>query len=155
MKLYRVCSYKYLHDLSGEGASINGGRWNSAGRVALYTSESKSLAVLEVLANTPLAILRADFSVITLELTGSFSTDEYTLKDLPAGWNTYPVPVAVARMGDRWLRAGNSLLLKVPSAILPSECNVIINPAHPDFNKVKITDTEKLAIDKRIEENLR
>ncbi len=139
--------------MSGTGARINGGRWNSTGKAALYTSESKSLALLEVLSNTPLAILRTDFSVITLELTGNFSTDEYTLKDLPAGWNTYPV--SVTRMGDRWLTAGKSLLLKVPSVIVPSECNVIINPAHPDFNKVKITDTEKLVIDKRIEENLR
>ena len=155
MKLYRACSYKYLYDLSGEGARINGGRWNSAGKAALYTSENKSLALLEVLSNTPLVILRADFSVITLELTGSFSTDEYTLNDLPAGWNTYPVPIPVTRMGDRWLTAGSSLLLKVPSVIVPSECNIIINPAHPDFNKVKITDTEKLVIDKRIEENLR
>lgn len=154
MKLYRACSYKYLHDLSGAGARINGGRWNSAGKAALYTSESKSLALLEVLANTPLAILRTDFSIITLELTGSFSTDEYTLKELPAGWSAYPVPVAVTRMGDRWLTAGRSLLLKVPSVIVPSECNVIINPAHPDFNKIKIIATEKLVIDKRIEENL-
>ena len=154
MKLYRACSYKYLHDLSGAGARINGGRWNSAGKAALYTSESKSLALLEVLANTPLGILRTDFSIITLELTGSFSTDEYTLKELPDGWSAYPVPVSVTRMGDRWLTAGRSLLLKVPSVIVPSECNVIINPAHPDFNKIKIIATEKLVIDKRIEENL-
>lgn len=154
MKLYRSCSFKYLHDLSGAGARINGGRWNSVGRAALYTSESKSLAILEVLANTPLAILRANFSILTLEITGSFSTDEYTLSDLPAGWNAYPVPVAVTRMGDRWLTAGKTLLLKVPSVIVPSEYNVIVNPMHPDFSKIKITATEKLVIDKRIEGHL-
>lgn len=154
MKLYRVCSFKYLHDLSGAGARINGGRWNSVGKAALYTSENKSLAILEVLANTPLAILRADFSILTLEITGSFSTDEYALKDLPAGWDTYPVPISITRMGDRWLTSGKTLLLKVPSVIVPSEYNVIINPTHHDFNKIKITATEKLVIDKRIEENL-
>lgn len=154
MKLYRSCSFKYLHDLSGAGARINGGRWNSVGKAALYTSESKSLAILEVLANTPLAILRANFSILTLEITGSFSTDEYTLSDLPAGWNAYPVPVSVTRMGDRWLTAGKALLLKVPSVIVPSEYNVIVNPMHPDFSKVKIAATEKLVIDKRIEEHL-
>lgn len=154
MKLYRACSFKYLHDLSGAGARINGGRWNSVGKAALYTSESKSLAILEVLANTPLAILRANFSILTLEITGSFSTDEYTLKELPAEWDTYPVPISVTRMGDRWLTAGKTLLLKVPSVIVPSECNVIINPIHPDFSKIKIKATEKLVIDKRIEENL-
>ncbi len=154
MKLYRSCSFKYLHDLSGAGARINGGRWNSVGRAALYTSESKSLAILEVLANTPLAILRANFSILTLEITGSFLTDEYTLSDLPAGWNAYPVPVSVTRMGDRWLTAGKTLLLKVPSVIVPSEYNVIVNPMHPDFSKIKITATEKLVIDKRIEEHL-
>jgi RES domain-containing protein len=154
VKLYRSCSFKYLHDLSGAGARINGGRWNSVGRAALYTSESKSLAILEVLANTPLAVLRANFSILTLEITGSFLTDEYTLSDLPAGWNAYPVPVSVTRMGDRWLTAGKTLLLKVPSVIVPSEYNVIVNPMHPDFSKIKITATEKLVIDKRIEEHL-
>ncbi len=154
MKLYRSCSFKYLHDLSGAGARINGGRWNSVGRAALYTSESKSLAIPEVLANTPLAILRANFSILTLEITGSFLTDEYTLSDLPAGWNAYPVPVSVTRMGDRWLTAGKTLLLKVPSVILPSEYNFIVNPNHPHFSKIKIKATEKLVIDKRIEEHL-
>jgi len=154
VKLYRACSYKYLHDLSGSGARINGGRWNSVGKAALYTSESKSLAILEVLANTPLAILRAGFSILTLELTSNFSTDEYALKDLPSGWNTYPVPISITRIGDRWLTAGKTLLLKVPSVIVPSEYNVIINPAHPGFNKIKVTTTEELMIDKRIEENL-
>lgn len=154
MKLYRSCSFKYLHDLSGAGARINGGRWNSVGRAALYTSESKSLAILEVLANTPLAILRANFSILTLEITGSVLTDEYTPGDLPAGWNAYPVPAAVTRMGDRWLTAGKTLLLKVPSVIVPSEHNVIVNPMHPDFSKIKITATEKLVIDKRIEGHL-
>lgn len=140
--------------MSGSGARINGGRWNSPGKAALYTSETKSLAMLEVLTNTPLAILRSDFSIITIEITGSFSTDEYTLKDLPSGWNEYPVPISIIRMGDRWLTAGKSLLLRVPSVIVPSECNLIINPAHPDFSKVKITGTEKLVIDKRVEQNL-
>ena len=118
MKLYRACSFKYLHDLSGAGARINGGRWNSVGKAALYTS------------------------------------DEYAVKDLPAGWNAYPVPISITRLGDRWLTDGKILLLKVPSVIVPSEYNVIINPAHPDFNKIKITATEKLAIDKRTEQNL-
>lgn len=154
MILYRACSYKYQHDLSGSGARINGGRWNSPGKAALYTSGTKSLAMLEVLTNTPLAILRSDFSIITIEITGGFSTDEYTLQDLPAGWNEYPVPVSIIRMGDRWLAAGKSLLLRVPSAIVPSEYNLIINPAHPDFSKVRITGTEKLVIDKRVEQNL-
>ena len=154
MKLYRACSFKYLHDLSGAGARINGGRWNSVGKAALYTSENKSLAILEVLANTPLAILRANFSILTLEITGSFSTDEYAVKDLPDGWNAYPVPISITRLGDRWLTDGKTLLLKVPSVIVPSEYNVIINPSHPDFNKITITATEKLAIDKRTEQNL-
>ncbi|MCO5237344.1 MAG: RES family NAD+ phosphorylase [Chitinophagaceae bacterium] len=153
MILYRVCRNKYRHDLSGSGARVSGGRWNSAGRAALYTSGTKSLAILEVLTNTPLAILKDDFTIVTLELPDGVSIDEYKLSDMPAEWHSYPVPIHVMRMGDRWLASGRSLVLKVPSAVVFSEHNWVINPAHPEFDKVKIAGTERLVIDPRIEKN--
>lgn len=153
MILYRVCRNKYKDDISGSDARISGGRWNGVGRAALYTSGTKSLAILEVLTNTPLAILRDDFSIVQLELPDGILVKEYHVGDLPSGWRHFPVPIHIMRMGDRWLASGKSLVLKVPSAVVFSESNWIINPAHPDFNKLKIVGTERLVIDRRIEKN--
>jgi RES domain-containing protein len=155
MYLYRVVRNKYLYDLSGAGSKLVGGRWNSPGIPALYTSASKSLAVLESLTNTPPAILQNDFSILILEITGKVLTDEFHEKDLPKNWKTFPAPVNLAKLGDKWLLARKKLLLKVPSVVIPSEFNFVINPLHGDMKKVKIIAAEKLELDKRVAGNMK
>lgn len=155
MYLYRVVRNKYLYDLSGTGSKLFGGRWNSPGIPAIYTSASKSLAVLESLTNTPPAILQNDFSILILEITGKVLPDEFHEKDLPKNWKTYPAPVNLAKLGDKWLLARKRLLLKVPSVVIPSEFNFIINPLHSDMKKIKITAAEKLELDARVAGNIK
>ncbi len=150
MLLYRVCRTQFANDLSGTGSCIYGGRWNRPGMAAVYTSGSKSLAVLESLTNTPPGILINDFFILTLEIAGKIFIDEISEETLPKNWNEFPAPGILARLGDKWLKEGQNLLLKIPSAIISSESNFIINPAHEDFKKVKIIFTEKLELDKRI-----
>ncbi len=150
MLLYRVCRSKYKSDLSGNGAKIHGGRWNSPGIAAVYTSSHKSLAVLESLVHTPPAILRNDFMIITLEVQGRVPVTIFRLQDLPDNWSQYPAPPVLVKTGDRWLKNMKSLLLKVPSVIIPSEYNYVINPVHLQITKVKIIAEEKLALDARI-----
>ncbi|MDP4264006.1 MAG: RES domain-containing protein [Bacteroidota bacterium] len=155
MYLYRVVRHKYLYDLSGNGSKLFGGRWNSPGIPALYTSASKSLAVLESLTNTPPAILQNDFSILILEITGKILADEFQEKDLPKNWKVYPAPVNLAKMGDKWLLARRRLLLKVPSVVIPSEYNFIINPLHKDRKRVKIIAAERLELDTRVADNMK
>ncbi len=155
MFLYRVCRNQYAHDLSGKGSKIHGGRWNSPGIPAIYTSSSKSLAVLEILTNTPPGILQNGFSILELEITGKPSVDEISIKNLPRNWNKYPAPINIAKRGDKWLLGEKNLLLKAPSVVIPSEFNFIINPFHPDIKKVKIVAIEKLNLDERISEELK
>lgn len=155
MHLYRVVRNKYLYDLTGTGSKLFGGRWNSPGIPAIYTSASKSLAVLESLTNTPPAILQKDFSILILEITGKVLADEFPEKDLPANRKTYPAPVNLAKMGDKWLLARGKLILKAPSAVITSEFNFIINPLHRNMKKVKIAAAEKLELDSRVEGNMK
>lgn len=155
MYLFRVVRDRYLLDLSGTGSKLFGGRWNSPGIPALYTSASRSLAVLESLTNTPPAILKNDFSILILEITGRILTDEFYEKDLPGNWKTYPAPINLARLGDKWLMTRKKLLLKVPSVVISSEFNFIINPLHKDMKKVKIIAAEKLELDTRVEGNMK
>jgi RES domain-containing protein len=150
MYLYRVVRQKYLYDLSGNGSKLFGGRWNSPGIPALYTSASKSLAVLEALTNAPPAILQNDFSILILEIAGKVLIDEFQEKDLPKNWKTYPAPVNLAKLGDKWLVAKKRLLLKVPSVVISSEYNFVINPLHKDMKKVKIIASERLELDTRV-----
>lgn len=154
MNIYRVCLDVYANDLSGNGARIYGGRWNSPGIPALYTSASQSLAILESLTNTPPAILQENFVLLTIEVPAKASARKMELKDLPRNWNVYPVPVNVQKTGDRWLQSGKELLLKIPSVIVPAEFNYIINPMHPDHHKLKVIASHKLHLDKRMTAHL-
>jgi RES domain-containing protein len=77
-------------------------------------------------------------------------TDEFHEKDMPKNRKAYPAPVNLAKLGDKWLLARKKLLLKVPSVIIPSEFNFIINPLHEDMKKVKISTVEKLELDGRV-----
>ena len=61
-----------------------------------------------------------------------------TPEDLPDNWMNDPIPQPIKDMGDRWVQGQHSVILKVPSAIIPAECNYLINPSHPDFKKVTI-----------------
>jgi RES domain-containing protein len=150
MIVYRVCLDVYANDLTGNGARIHGGRWNSPGVPALYTSASQSLAILETLTTTPPAILQQNFLLLAIEVPAKSPVRKITLKELPRNWNVYPVPVNVQKTGDKWLQSGKALLLKIPSVIVPAEFNYIINPLHPDSHKLKIIASQKLYLDKRI-----
>jgi RES domain-containing protein len=155
MYLYRLVRNKYLYDLSGTGSKLAGGRWNSPGIPALYTSASKSLAVLESLTNAPPAILQNDFSILILEIAGRILMEEFYEEDLPKNWKDYPAPINLAKLGDKWLLARKKLLLKVPSVVISSEFNFIINPLQRDMKKVKITAAEKLELDARVAGNMK
>lgn len=59
------------------------------------------------------------------------------LKDLPRRWRSYPPPKAIQHIGDEWVATGRSAVLLVPSAVVESESNFILNVAHPDFKTIK------------------
>lgn len=130
----------------GEGARINGGRWNSVGVPAVYTAGSISLAILEMLVHgdPPLA----GYVVIPVAFDSALIED-VKVGTLPAGWSMYPAPAAANGIGDEWLRSRRSVVLRVPSAVVPSESNFLLNPAHPEFSKLVIGDPVDHPIDPR------
>ncbi len=68
LETYRICDSKYAEDLSGNGARIYGGRWNSKGTPVIYLSDSKALAVLELLVHTSINLLPQNLTLITLTI---------------------------------------------------------------------------------------
>lgn len=75
---------------------------------------------------------------------------QVSLQDLPENWNQLPINEACQSLGSTWYHAQKSLLLKVPSAVIPDEFNLVINTRHADFDKVKIVDVLPFYFDKRL-----
>lgn len=151
MELYRISQEMFADDLSGNGAKIFGGRWNSEGLVALYTSSSRSLALLETLAHTPAKMLQQKvYILITLSLPGNIQAEELEKNKLTSGWDAPDTRPLTKKIGDKFLKSKSSLLLSVPSVLIPEENNYLINTLHPDMKKVKITYKRRIFFDSRL-----
>lgn len=149
MQVYRIAKEVYIKDLTGIGAKAVGGRWNFRGIAVLYTSSSISLSVLECLAHFPAAFAPKDMALATITIPDD-SIEEVTLDQLPDNWQDVPSPRILKEFGQRWIKDQNSLVLKVPSIIVPQECNYIINPFHPEFQKVQLEEVTPFYFDDRV-----
>lgn len=147
---WRICAPEYAATaFSGEGARIHGGRWNSKGRAVVYSSESVSLAVLEQLVHVEDPMVLDTFLVVSATLDED-SIEVLSPHSLPDGWRTYPTPPHLKEIGDEWLSEVGSLALRVPSVTVRGQHNYLINPAHPDFASIAVSEPEPLDIDPRI-----
>lgn len=149
MLVYRITKSKYAEDLSGNGAKKFGGRWNNRGVPVVYTSAHISLAFLELLVNADVAQLQETYKIIEIELDEKALIDHIKNKDLPFGWRAGHQTEGLQDLGTTWLRRNSSLVLEVPSAVIPYESNYLINPLHPDFHLAEINEIKDLDIDRR------
>lgn len=147
---YRLVKARYAAGtFSGEGAWLHGGRWSSPGAAVAYCSSTLALATLEVLAHlesTPPLEAYVEMSVDFSE-ESVLSLDEAAL---PKAWRDYPAPATCATIGDMWIRSRASLALRVPSVIIASEYNYLLNPLHPDFSTVHIGSPTPFHFDPRL-----
>jgi RES domain-containing protein len=150
MNLFRLCREKYALPFSGVGASLVGGRWNSKGVEVIYTAENRSLAMAEVIVHFTLATRPLDYMMLTIEYPDSISSDRVDVHSLPDGWNSFPHIKATQHIGDRFILEQKHCLLYVPSAITQGDCNVLINPRHRDFKKIKVKSIEPFPFNERL-----
>ncbi len=150
MIVYRITKLKYARDLSGLGAERTGGRWNSKGTAVLYCSNSIAHASMEVVVNLPWGNPPPGYVLVAIEIPETIKETILPIKDLPKNWNRYPHPEKTQKLGDKFIREGKSLLLKVPSASVQGDHNYLINPNHKDFSKVKIKSIEPFGFDERL-----
>jgi RES domain-containing protein len=148
MIVYRLTSGQFSNDLSGNGAKLYGGRWNSFGLPALYTTEHISLAMLEMLVHVKAYQSPLNYKLVTLEIPEAASVVSVDYKKMKKNWRDDPG--YSQSMGDAFLTERQSLVLKVPSAIVETENNFIINPAHRDLDKIKIRQSDNFIFDKRL-----
>jgi RES domain-containing protein len=144
---WRIVKEKHAASaFTGEGAARAGGRWNSRGVRVVYASSTLSLAALENLVhlNPPLLFKYVAFPIEFGEALVA------SPGKLPADWVLEPPGPAGKAIGDAWVRAETSAVLAVPTVLIPSEINYLLNPAHPDFKKISIGRPQPFAFDPRL-----
>ncbi|MDF7826427.1 RES family NAD+ phosphorylase [Pontiellaceae bacterium B12227] len=144
-----VPPHRVADAFSGEGARLFGGRWNPAGVPVVYVAESKALAALEILVHVDDGALLEEYLCMPVtfdkRLVRSLCVD-----DLPADWRATPPSMSAQQIGATWARLQHSAVLKVPSVLIPSESNYLINPAHPNVGKLKIGPLQPFEFDPRL-----
>lgn len=125
--------------LSGAGARLCGGHWNSPGHPCVYAAESRALAVLAMLVHLTGRSRGFSWRLLTLEITDDLVSDA---GPAPAGWDATPPGPTSQAFGDAWLEAQMSAALRVPSALVPGESNLLINPRAHGFAQIRIVEEQ-------------
>jgi RES domain-containing protein len=147
MLVYRIERQKYLHEvLSGRGAALSfGNRWNSINTHMVYTSGSRSLAILEVLTRVDLfSDLPEDRLIVTIDIQNEISIEKLEMHTLPDRWNSFPPSKITQSIGDDFIRKAVSPILQVPSSVVKGEFNYLINPFHADIAHGSVIESEPI-----------
>jgi RES domain-containing protein len=149
--VWRVCSRRHARRaFSGDGARLYGGRWNSAGKLIVYTSATLSLASLEVLVHVAEEEWPDDLCAMPAAIPANIKVQELKQEQLPRGWRRFPAPINLRKFGDTWVEAGETAVLAVPSAVIPIEKNYLLNPSHSDMKNVEIGAPQRFDFDLRL-----
>lgn len=149
MRVWRLTRRAH-RTLDGSGSRRYGGRWNSEGLAVVYTSSTLALAALEYLVHVDVDDSPDDLVALAIRIPEDAPADLVKVDGLPSDWARVASHPECVRLGDRWLKRGASLLLRVPSAVVPEEQNVLINPAHLDARRVRVEHERPFAFDPRL-----
>jgi RES domain-containing protein len=149
MIVFRIGKTKYAKDLTGEGARLNGGRWNHKLIACIYTSESRALAVLEYTVNVNIDDIPGALSITTFEIP-KIGILELKEADLPGNWKEVPTPSSTKDFGSNLLKTAAFPIIKIPSILIQKEFNYLLNPAHVDSKNFRILDISDFVYDVRI-----
>jgi RES domain-containing protein len=152
-RTWRIIRKKRIPDaFTGEGARIGGGRWNHVGTPVVYVSETLSLAALELFIHFTRKDIKLSKSLVAIpvDIPKSLKIVVVSDKDLHTDWRISPPSNSTKDIGTDWARKGVSSVLRVPSALIPTEYNLVLNPRHADFMKIKIGKPQPFSLDERM-----
>jgi RES domain-containing protein len=147
MFVYRIGSSRYPAN-DGNGAALYGGRWNHKGTPLIYAAENRALCALEILAGG--RELANDYISIPIEIPDDIPCRTLSIPELPQGWDSAEHANSTRDLGTTWAGAKETVVLVVPSAVLPRERNYLINPRHPDFSRIIFHEAEPFSFDRRL-----
>jgi RES domain-containing protein len=144
MTLWRISRHR---DLSGSGGLKVPGRWHHAGQPVVYLAQSPAAALLEVCVHTSANDVPPEFTLLKIDGPDP-EVSVIALTDLPVNWRSRP---EVTRdLGKVWLQKKESVLLQIPSAIVPETENFLFNPLHPEARKFRIAEAFSYPFDARL-----
>lgn len=150
MTAWRIVKRKHARTaFTGDGARRFGGRWNRPGTAVVYAAGFVSLAALEMLVHLASTELMSKYVVFPLSILGR-DIHDLSSDELPKRWRADPAPAKVQSVGSDWVVAGTSAVLRVPSAVIPTEFNYLLNPAHPRFGRIQIGLAQPFTFDPRL-----
>jgi RES domain-containing protein len=152
MLVYRISPKRFSTSLHVPAVA---GRWNGAGRKVLYAAESIPLAFMENMIRRKGLGFNDDYGIMIIEVPDTLTIMEVDVKTLAPGWRDFVNYSICQAIGNDWYDRSLTPVLKVPSAVLTTNFNYVINTLHPDFNQVKLVDTSDLIPDDRIEDLLK
>lgn len=136
--------------LDGEGARLNGGRWNSEGVPVVYTSATLALAALEYLVHVDVGDAPADLVAMRIRVPDDLPEQRIRTSDLPPAWNRIPDHPACVKRGNAWAREAGTAILRVPSALVPEEENLLLNPRHAEAGRITVESVRPFGFDPRL-----
>jgi RES domain-containing protein len=132
MEVFRISKEIYASTLSASGSA---NRWNTKGQQVIYTGSSRSLSSLELVVHRGSIQPAITYKVMVISIADEdFLIKQVQVKDLPSNWRTVDGYTALQKIGSTWYNSQETLVLKVPSAIIVHEYNYIINTEHPEFS---------------------
>lgn len=148
MEVFRVSSKRYSKALVASGKAS---RWNKDGEFVLYTGEARSLAMLENVVHKAIHT-GLDYETMVISIADEDALyKQVKIASLPKNWRDVEAYAILQDIGSQWYRSRESLVLQVPSVIVPQEHNYIINLNHPDFtDNVQLVRREEFILDKRL-----
>ena len=150
-EVWRLVKKRHIHDaFTGEGSRVVSGRWHHRGIPVVYTSQTLSLAALELFVNLGTEGTLITFASFRVVIPDDVIVEEITTDSLPKDWRHVRAPDSTRDMGTMWVKRGSSAVLRVPSVIIPVEYNYVLNPLHGDFTKIKIGSPEPFSFDPRM-----
>ena len=149
MKIWRIASAAHAR-FDGEGARLYGSRWTPRGLPAIYASATLSLAALERIVHTDPDLEPFDLVAVSIKVAADVAVQTLRIEDLPEDWRQFPPPESLAEVGRRWLEAGPTAVLSVPSVVIPHERNYVMNPGHRHFRRLTIGPPQPFAFDPRL-----
>lgn len=151
MRVWRICRKPYVDNaLDGIGGMYTSGRWHTQGNPIVYTASSAALAALEVLVHVDPLTAPSDLRLLAIEIPDDLSTTVIESTTLSGDWSTVPAPASLQTLGVSWLTSGMSAVLSVPSAVITVERNFLLNPRHPEAQRIRIIGDEAFTFDTRL-----
>ena len=137
------------HAFDGEGARIEGGRWNAPGTPMVYTSGSAALAALEMLVHLGRGTMLSEYVVIACTFDSAL-VSRIDRRARPKHWRSYPAPPELQQLGDEWIKNATSAVLEVPSAVIETDVNYLFNPRHADASAIRTGRPGRFEFDLRL-----